>query len=160
MSKSIVVKGVAFEFGFDEGSNIWRVWGCKSILNEHAVDLEVDLNNFPDNSFNWDHIQSFLDYLVSNQEGATENTIAGQHVLHALLKEVGKPAFTEDDLNNIQFEPGMIDFKGVRQSFSSQYKYDIVFSPFDQRNEYRDLGSTVWRASFVSNQLAGVMREI
>lgn len=160
MNKTLIANDVQFAFEWDEEANTWRTWGCSAVLDGYVVDLEANLHNFPGNAFTWEDMQSFLEYLVAHQPATTQCAAAGGRLLHALLKEVEKQAFTEEDFNHIEFEPGMIDFKGVRRTTWPDYKYDILYSPFDQRNQYRDLGSIIWRASFVNNQLAGVGRDI
>ena len=132
----IVIDNKKFTFEFASDINMWRVFEPNLIIDKYKMDLEIHLDNFQDNTFNWDQIKNFLEYILSHQSEINECIKSTQNIFNSFIREAWKRAFNNEDFNNIIFEPSGIEYFGkTKRSYEhTGFLYDIFFDPIDLRD--------------------------
>ena len=161
--KTITIKGVAYELWLDERLNMWRMIESKLLIDNYAVDLEIDIANL-DGVVNWTEIANFIQYIAYDRQRVNKNIEAAQFALNAfftaLYREVDDEPFL--DLDHIVFELAGIDYKGrcKNSNQKNSIEYDFFFCPRYVKDPYRDIGTCPWRAIFRDQLLLGVCRDL
>lgn len=156
MRKEIVtVNNVEFEFFFDERLNMWRTIENSNIIDGYHIDIEIDLKNQKE-SFYITEIISFMEYLKSNAEIVNRNVNDSKIVLRSLFQTLYKNIFSQEVLDNIDFNFVGIDYKGYSENYPEKFEYDLQFFPFYKKDQYRDIGAFLWKAFFRDKLLLGV----
>lgn len=161
MNKSLVVQGVVFEFKYDELENRWLLPRSGLLLPGFELGMEIGLEKyFPGDRFTWEELQGFLDYWMSNQADYRELVKGCEEILHMFLAKADGDVLTTESLAHIRLVPGSILYKGAQPGDWPKYEFEIVFYPLDLRDPYEDMGSLLWRATFLNRQLFRIERDL
>lgn len=95
--KIITVKEREFEFFFDENSNMWRIIETPHIIQNHSIDIEVDLKNL-DGEMDWNLTELFIGFIKDNILVISEGIGDAKRVLLSLFESIYKKTYEKDFL--------------------------------------------------------------
>ena len=155
--KKLNIKGIEYDFFYDENLNMWRVVEDSNFIEGQYIDLEIDLTNF-NNQLDWQDVEEFIGTMKSNNPLYIERIEDAKTVLKSLFKTVNKGLYDENFHEYIEFNLSGIDFKGRCENvnLNNKFEYDYFFFPQYSKEPYKDIGSFVWRANFRDTLLLGV----
>lgn len=155
--KKLNIKGIEYDFFYDEHNNMWRVIDNPNIIDGQSIDLEIDLVNF-ENQIDWEEVSKFIESVKNNNPLYSERIKDAKKVLNTLFNTINKEVYKDDFFEHIEFKLSGIDFKGYSKNINLRVKFefDYFFFPQYLKDPYRDIGSFVWRANFRDTLLLGV----
>ncbi|WP_428225615.1 hypothetical protein [Flavobacterium sp.] len=155
--KKLNIKGIEYEFFYDERINMWRIIESPDFIEGQSIDLEIDLSNFT-NPLDWLEVEKFIESMKNNNSLFIERIEDAKEVLKILFKTINKKSYDKNFYEDIEFNLSGIDFKGLCKNINlnDKFEYDYFFFPQYSKDPYRDIGSFVWRANFRDTLLLGV----
>jgi hypothetical protein len=155
--KKLNIKGIEYDFFYDESLKMWRVIESPNFIDGESIDMEIDLKNF-DNILEWEDVEKFIKSIKNNNSIYIERIEDAKKVLKTLFKSINKDGYDNDFYEHVEFNLSGIDFKGFCKNVNliDKFEYDYFFFPSYSKDPYRDIGSFVWRANFRDTLLLGV----
>lgn len=157
--KQIRVKEVEYEFFYDENLNMWRIIESPYLIENHSIDVEIDLGNFK-SALDWQDVVKFIGSIKNNHALYVERLNDSKQVLKSLFHSINKN-YDDDFMSHVEFNLSGIDFKGNCEivNLEDRFLFDYFFFPQYTKDPSKDIGSFVWRANFRDTLLLGVYCE-
>lgn len=156
----ITVNGISYTFSFVEETNTWRVIENDSLIDNYAVDLEIEVEHIG-GVINWNEITGFIDYITENRQLINEQLENAQFVLKTFFKAEHKAYYSDDFLKDVIFEPNGIMYKGLYKTDDQKnaFRYSFLYFPY-YGDGSEDLGSSSWEANFRGDLFLGVQHNL
>ncbi|PSL30722.1 hypothetical protein [Chitinophaga ginsengisoli] len=158
MIKELVFGNETFLFSYDEYHQEWCLEGA-DYFGGYETDLRIDKSVFPDGDVDWEEVRKFMLYLRNDPARVMDNIISAGVVLKSLFQEVYLRVEEREVRQEVYFEMNGITFRGYSQTSPGDFIYDYLMMPYYSGDRLMNVGTYMWRASFIRYSIYGVSRE-
>ncbi|UPK71823.1 hypothetical protein [Chitinophaga filiformis] len=158
MEQALTIGNETFLFSYDEHSREWLLKDA-DYFGGYDTDLRIDKRVFPDGNVNWEEVQAFMLYLRNDPARVMDNMVSAGVVLKSLFQEAYLRSEEREVRQEAYFEMSGISFRGYSQTSPGNFIYDYLMMPYYSGDRLMDVGTYMWRASFIGYSIYGVSRE-
>ncbi len=159
MTKELIIENEPFVFSYHERYQQW-ILSDADYLGGYDTDLRIDKSAFPDGNVDWEQVKKFILYLRDDFGRVLDNINGAAEVLKALFKEASMRFEEWNVIEDTRFELIGISFKGYSKQHPGDFIYDYLMMPYYTKDRLRDIGTDLWRASFIRYNIYSVSRDI
>jgi len=158
MKKELVIGNETFLFSYDEYHREWYLEET-DYFGGYDTTLRIDKSVFPDGNVDWEEVREFIHYLRNDPARVMDNMISAGVVLKSLFQEVYLRDEEREVRQDVYFEMSGIVFRGYSQTSPGDFIYDYLMMPYYSGKRLMNVGTSMWRASFIRYSIYGVSRE-
>ena len=159
LQKELTIDTTSFLFTFNERNEEWSLHDA-DYLDGYDTNLYFNNETFPDGNVDWEQVKEFILFLRRDFNRVMENISGAGFALQALFRTYYSRVGDLDVIENTGFDFKGILFRGASTYYRDDFVYDYLMIPYYKKDSLRDMGTALWKASFIRYDIYGVSREV